>query len=102
MHHSSVTVDITLDTIMSVSEDCIDPTCSNHGSCVLGKCYCKAGWQGVNCSLLDQQVYQCLPGCSEHGTYDLEMGSCVCEEFWSGSDCSQGKKFELNRFMKGI
>lgn len=71
--------------------DCVDPTCSDHGTCVNGKCYCKAGWQGTNCSALDKQVYQCLPSCSEHGTYDLETGSCKCQPFWTGSDCSKGK-----------
>lgn len=50
----------------------------------------KAGWQGDDCSVVDQQVYQCLPGCSEHGTYDLETGACVCERHWTGADCSQG------------
>jgi len=70
--------------------DCPDPSCSGHGSCVGGKCYCKAGWQGTNCSAVDQQVYQCLPGCSEHGSYDLETGACVCDNYWAGPDCSQG------------
>ncbi|KAJ8676085.1 hypothetical protein QAD02_011871, partial [Eretmocerus hayati] len=69
--------------------DCADPTCSGHGACVSGKCYCKAGWQGERCNVVDQQVYQCLPGCSDHGNYDLESASCVCEEHWTGVDCSQ-------------
>ncbi|BES99420.1 EGF-like domain [Nesidiocoris tenuis] len=69
--------------------NCLDPKCGGHGTCVNGQCYCKAGWQGTNCSTVDQQVYQCLPGCSEHGTYDLESASCVCESFWTGPDCSQ-------------
>lgn len=34
-------------------------------------------------------MYQCLPRCSDHGTYDLESGSCVCEGHWTGVDCSQ-------------
>lgn len=72
-----------------LSADCSDPTCSNHGACVSGKCYCKAGWQGERCNQVDQQVYQCLPGCSDHGTYDLESAACVCEEHWTGVDCSQ-------------
>ncbi|XP_058794630.1 teneurin-a isoform X3 [Phymastichus coffea] len=69
--------------------DCPDPGCGGHGACVAGKCYCKAGWQGERCNQVDQQVYQCLPGCSEHGTYDLETASCACEEHWTGVDCSQ-------------
>nr|CAD7437594.1 unnamed protein product [Timema bartmani] len=83
-----------------VPVDCVDPLCSSHGSCVGGKCYCKAGWQGVNCSVVDQQVYQCLPGCSEHGSYDLEMGACICENYWSGTDCSQGE-FNTSIGMSG-
>lgn len=72
-----------------LSADCSDPNCSGHGACVSGKCYCKAGWQGERCNQVDQQVYQCLPGCSDHGTYDLESAACVCEEHWTGVDCSQ-------------
>ena len=74
---------------MDVAVDCEDTSCSGHGSCVDGRCYCKAGWQGPSCALLDQQVYQCLPGCSDHGTYDLESGACVCDAYWTGPDCSQ-------------
>lgn len=79
-----------LDPFLSrLSADCSDPNCSGHGACVSGKCYCKAGWQGERCNQVDQQVYQCLPGCSDHGTYDLESAACVCEEHWTGVDCSQ-------------
>lgn len=76
-------------TLIKFSADCLDPSCSLHGSCVSGQCFCKAGWQGEDCGTVDQQVYQCLPGCSDHGQYDLETGSCVCERHWTGPDCSQ-------------
>lgn len=69
--------------------DCPDPNCSGHGACIQGKCYCKAGWQGERCNQVDEQVYRCLPGCSDHGTYDLELARCSCEEHWTGVDCSQ-------------
>lgn len=72
-----------------VAADCPDPNCSGHGACFSGKCYCKAGWQGERCNQVDQQVYQCLPRCSDHGTYDLESATCICEGHWTGVDCSQ-------------
>lgn len=36
-------------------------------------------------------MYKCLPGCSQHGTYDLDSGKCICDKHWTGADCSQRK-----------
>ncbi|CAH1110667.1 unnamed protein product [Psylliodes chrysocephalus] len=72
--------------------DCEDPTCSEHGACVHGQCYCKAGWKGAHCDIIDEQVHKCLPTCSDHGVYDLEAAKCVCNRHWTGQDCSQGKR----------
>lgn len=69
--------------------DCIDPTCSNHGSCVDNKCYCKAGWIGAQCHEIDQRIHACLPGCSDHGAYDLETAKCICDKHFTGVDCSE-------------
>lgn len=79
--------------------DCKDPNCSEHGACVSGQCYCKAGWKGSICNVIDEQVHKCLPSCSEHGVYDLETAKCVCNRHWTGPDCSQRKfiKCQVNQ-----
>lgn len=30
-----------------------------------------------------------LPGCSGHGTFNMEVCGCVCEEGWTGKNCSE-------------
>lgn len=72
-------------------EDCLDPTCGGHGSCVRGRCVCRAGWRGASCSERDARVQRCLPACSQRGVYDLDAGRCVCDPLYTGDDCSQGK-----------
>ncbi|GFR19463.1 teneurin-m [Trichonephila clavata] len=71
--------------------DCLDPDCSEHGVCVSGLCVCRKGWKGNDCSEPDTDALRCLPDCSGHGQFDLELQKCVCDEQWTGSDCSQEK-----------
>lgn len=70
--------------------DCLDPDCSDHGVCVSGMCICRKGWKGNDCSDPDTDALRCLPDCSGHGQFDLELQKCVCDEKWIGPDCSQG------------
>ena len=74
--------------LIHFSVDCPDPTCSDHGFCVDGTCVCKKGWQGSDCSEMDEEARQCLPDCSGNGYFDLEMQQCVCKDNWVGDDCS--------------
>uniref|UniRef100_A0AAQ4P5B9 Teneurin transmembrane protein 1 n=1 Tax=Gasterosteus aculeatus aculeatus TaxID=481459 RepID=A0AAQ4P5B9_GASAC len=95
---------------------CIDPTCSNHGSCIQGICICGPAYKGVNCEQVDCVDPQCgghgvcvrgecvcsagwaglscdepLPACQEqcsgHGTYLPESDACACQPNWTGPDC---------------
>ncbi|CAG08376.1 unnamed protein product [Tetraodon nigroviridis] len=95
---------------------CIDPTCSNHGSCIQGICICSPAYKGVNCEQVDCTDPQCgghgvcvrgecvcsagwtgvncddpLPACQEqcsgHGTYLPESDTCACQPNWTGPDC---------------
>jgi hypothetical protein len=47
--------------------DCIDPSCTGHGACIDGQCWCKIGWTGINCSDADARLSQYFPNCSSHG-----------------------------------
>uniref|UniRef100_A0A8C5F4S5 Teneurin transmembrane protein 1 n=1 Tax=Gadus morhua TaxID=8049 RepID=A0A8C5F4S5_GADMO len=96
---------------------CIDPTCSNHGSCIQGICICGPAYKGVNCEQVDCSDPQCgghgvcvrgecvcssgwagvscddpLPACQDqcsgHGTFLPESDSCACQPTWTGPDCS--------------
>eukprot|EP00062_Callorhinchus_milii_P001146 gi/632936225/ref/XP_007893009.1/ PREDICTED: teneurin-1 [Callorhinchus milii] len=62
-------------------EQCIDPTCYSHGTCIAGTCICIPGYQGDSCEEDD-----CLdPTCSGHGL--CVDGVCHCASGWTGVKC---------------
>lgn len=67
--------------------DCIDPSCSAHGVCILGECHCQPGWGGANCEIAKAM---CPDQCSGHGKYNAETSTCTCDQSWTGPDCSLG------------
>ncbi|XP_064481660.1 teneurin-m-like isoform X2 [Ornithodoros turicata] len=71
--------------------DCLDTECSGHGVCVSGMCLCRKGWKSSDCSEPDSDALRCLPDCSGHGQFDLDLQRCVCDGQWTGPDCSQEK-----------
>ncbi|XP_023220703.1 teneurin-m-like isoform X2 [Centruroides sculpturatus] len=80
--------------------DCLDPDCSGHGTCMNGMCFCRKGWKGADCSETDSDTLRCLPDCSSHGHFDVELQQCICEENWTGPDCSE-EKCDLNCGIHG-
>lgn len=58
------------------SGDCLDRSCSHHGTCSEGVCYCDLGWMGETCGYENTMIKACLPDCSGHGSYDVSAGHC--------------------------
>ncbi|RWS31258.1 teneurin-m-like protein [Leptotrombidium deliense] len=79
--------------------DCLDPDCSGHGVCVNGMCLCGKGWKGAHCNEPDSNALRCLPDCSGHGSFDLDLQQCMCDNRWMGADCSQGSQISLMFFV---
>ncbi|XP_072361715.1 teneurin-1 isoform X3 [Scyliorhinus torazame] len=98
-------------------DQCIDPTCQGHGTCVGGLCICVPGYRGESCEEEDcfdptcsghgvcvQTECHCAAGwgglqcevpaavcheqCTGHGTLLPETNTCICDHNWTGSDCS--------------
>ncbi|XP_078268670.1 teneurin-1 isoform X1 [Rhinoraja longicauda] len=98
-------------------DECIDPTCHGHGTCIAGMCICVPGYRGQSCEEEDcldptcsghgvcvQSKCHCTAGwgglkcespapvchelCSGHGTLLADTETCSCDLNWTGSDCS--------------
>ncbi len=65
--------------------DCGEPgcpkDCSEQGQCRKGRCYCKKGFSGLDCST------QCKNRCNKRG--DCIDGKCKCYPGFEGDDCSK-------------
>ncbi|XP_064078294.1 teneurin-m-like isoform X3 [Macrobrachium nipponense] len=54
--------------------------CNDRGDCILGRCQCRAGYSGVDCSQM-----LCPILCSGHGEY--VSGQCKCHPSFKGKEC---------------
>lgn len=57
-----------------------DASCSDHGTCLNGKCACHVQYYGARC-----EYPRCPSDCSHKGT--CEEGMCKCEIGWTGPAC---------------
>ena len=64
--------------------------CSGNGHCYDGKCFCRPGYRGANCTELDF----CVRGCSGDG-----HGVCLGEQ---GCDCLDGFFGDLDEACEAL
>ena len=70
---------------------CFEQTCSNQGICLqaTGSCQCKFGFKGRSCEIRDDEQWQRLLNCSNHGKFDYVQRKCSCDAGFAGLDCSE-------------
>jgi len=61
--------------------------CSLNGYCLEGKCFCKPGFKGLDCSIR-QKFIDCPNNCFDDNGVCNEDGYCICKSGFSGIDCS--------------
>ena len=67
-------------------------SCSNRGTCVVGKCNCNTGYSGTVC-----ENKECPSACSNHGSCNQNTGECSCASGYIGSSCQTcSSGFELH------
>lgn len=76
---------------MIFAGDCVDRSCNGRGTCQDATCICDIGWMGPNCEQRNEALYQCLPDCSGHGLFNVDLGKCECQPKWTGRDCNISK-----------
>eukprot|EP00931_Biecheleriopsis_adriatica_P060462 TRINITY_DN36319_c0_g1_i1.p1 TRINITY_DN36319_c0_g1~~TRINITY_DN36319_c0_g1_i1.p1 ORF type:complete len:921 (+),score=197.61 TRINITY_DN36319_c0_g1_i1:211-2763(+) len=64
---------------------CIDPACSEHGTCTNGVCECEDGWSGPTCAA---STGGCVPQCGPKGKCNAASKQCECEKGYTGEDCT--------------
>ena len=75
-------------------------TCSGHGVCSAGMCYCDEAHEGKGCEQVILSANQCFQDCSSHGL--CKQGRCFCAQGYAGVGCeiSVGATEALNQGKK--
>lgn len=72
---------------LQMDDTCVDlcagKSCSGHGSCYAGKCYCQNGYTGSTCA--DSPDACANTNCGAHGR--CFGGDCFCVNFYTGPQC---------------